>query len=147
MKSFVMACAVSLLVAAPSVASELAVSKSTLGNMGLSSMERMSDDAGMAVRGKGTSAAVWGNSYASWALPAQTSGNFSLFGPPPKIAESTNSYQASASWQGKDSSAVGGSLSFAAQFAVEYSADPTGFTLGVAIAGGISGGGAFAAAM
>jgi hypothetical protein len=39
------------------------VAKSTLGNMGLGSMQPMSDDAGLAVRGKGTFVHVWGPTY------------------------------------------------------------------------------------
>jgi hypothetical protein len=130
MRNVVIACCVLMLFAATASAGELAVSKSTLGSMGLSSMQVISDADGLAVRGKGTSAAVWGGSQ------AQIDGQFSQ-----------NFYQAAAQWHGAPSSAVGGSLSFAAKFQVEFWADPTGFTLGVAIQGGISGGGAFAAAM
>ena len=39
------------------------VAKSTLGNMGLGSMQPMSDDAVLAVRGKGTFVHVWGPTY------------------------------------------------------------------------------------
>lgn len=141
MKSIAMATAAMLLVAAGATAGELAVSNSTLDNMGLGSMERMSDDAGLAVRGKG--AAVWGGSTAAWAPPAQNGGKHSFqWMQPDNIAESGNFYEA-----GGPSSAAGGSLSFAGQFAVEFWADPTGFTLGVAAAGVVAGGGAFAANM
>ena len=50
-----------------------AVSKSTLSSMGFSSMQVISDNDGLAVRGKGTSASVWGESTANYR--GQTSTN------------------------------------------------------------------------
>jgi hypothetical protein len=130
MKSFAIACSVLMLFAATTSAADLAVSKSTLGSMGLASMAQMSDSDGLAVRGKGVSASVWGGSQ------AQFDGQFSQ-----------NFYEAAAQWQGPvGAHAQGGSLSFAADFQVEFLADPTGFSLGVAAIGGIAGGGAFASA-
>jgi hypothetical protein len=130
MKSFAIACSLLMLFAATASAADLAVSKSTLGSMGLTSMDEMSDSEGLAVRGKGVSAAVWGGSQAA-------------FGD----SFSQNFYEAGATWHGPvGATANGGSLSFAAEFAVEFWADPTGFTLGVAAVGAISGGGAHASA-
>jgi hypothetical protein len=131
MKSFAIACAALMLLAATASAGDLAVSKSTLGGMGLGGMQPMSDNDGMTVRGKGTFAAVWGGSTANW--PGQQSAN--------------NNFAAGAHWLGAPSSAVGGSLSFAGQVGVVFVADNTGFLLGVQAGFGISGGGAFAAAM
>ena len=129
MKSFAIACSVLMLFAATASAADLAVSKSTLGSMGLSSMEQMSDEDGMAVRGKGTFANVWGGSQASF-------GN----------QFSTNNYEAGAQWLGKNSHANGGSLSYALEVEVLFAADPTGFALQVHAIGGIAGGSAFASA-
>lgn len=131
MKTLAIACATLMLLAATASAGELAVSKSTLGSMGLGAMRTMSDDDGMTVRGKATFATVWGGSVANW--PGQQS--------------SGNNYAAGAGWLGAPSSAVGGSVSFAGQIGVSFAADPTGFLLGVQAGFGISGGGAFAAAM
>ena len=51
------------------------VSKSTLGSMGLGGMHQMSDNDGLAVRGKGTSASVWGSGIATiHGTATQTSG-------------------------------------------------------------------------
>ena len=131
MKNVAIACALLMLFAASASAGDLAVSKSALSSMGLGSMQEMSDAEGTAVRGKGVSAAVWGGSQASFG------GQFSQ-----------NFYEAGAQWHGPvGAQAQGGSLSFAAEFAVEFWADPTGFQLGVQAAGGIAGGGAFAQAM
>ena len=41
-------------------AGERGISKSTLGSMGLGAMQSISDNDGLAVRGKGTSVAIWG---------------------------------------------------------------------------------------
>jgi hypothetical protein len=121
-----------MLLAATASAGELAVSKSTLGHMGLGGMQVMSDDDGTTVRGKGTFAAVWGGSAANW--PGQQSSN--------------NNYAAGAKWNGTPSSAVGGSLSFAGKVGVMFNVDGMGnATLDVKAGFGISGGGAFAAAM
>ncbi|MEX0677272.1 MAG: hypothetical protein WD063_09365 [Pirellulales bacterium] len=135
MKNFAIACAVLMLFAATASAGDLAVSKSTLGSMGLSSMQLMSDTDGMAVRGMGVTAAVWGGSQANW---------FSANG----SQHATNNYEAGASWLGPvGASAQGQSLSFAGQIEILYAADPTGFALQVYAAGGIAGGGASASAM
>jgi hypothetical protein len=116
-----------MLFAATASAGDLAVSKSTLGSMGLASMQTMSDNDGLAVRGKGTFANVWGGSSATFL--GQHAENF---------------YEAGATWHGAPSGALGSSLSFAAVIEVEFWADPTGFTLGVHAAGGIAGGNASA---
>jgi hypothetical protein len=134
MKNVAMVCCVLMLFAATASAGDLAVSKSTLGSMGLSGMQDISDTDGLAVRGKGVSAAVWGGSQASW------------FGGGTQLSE--NFYEAGASWLGPvGASAAGGSLSFAGEIEILFAADPTGFALQVHAAGGISGGGAFAVAM
>ena len=112
MRSFAIACAVLMLFAATASAGELAVSKSTLGSMGLSSMQLMSDNDGLAVRGKGTFAGVWGGSQANFG--GQHSANY---------------YEAGAQWLGKGSAAGGNSLSFAGEIQILFAADPTGFAL------------------
>ena len=130
MKSFAFACAALTLFAATASAGELAVSDSTLGNMGLGSMQPMSDTDGLAVRGKGVSAAVWGGSQAQFGY-----------------SSSTNNYEAGASWVGPvGANANGNSLSFAADIQVLFAADPTGFALQVAVNGAIAGGSASASA-
>lgn len=130
MKSFAIACAILMASAVAASAGELAVTKSTLGSMGLGSMQSMSDTEGQAVRGKGVSAAVWGGSQA--AFGNQFSQNF---------------YESGASWHGPvGASAHGGSMSIAAEFQAEFWADPTGFQLGVQAVGGIAGGSAWASA-
>lgn len=53
MKTFAIACAAVMLFAATASAADVAVSTSTLDNMGLSSMQQMSDEEGMEVRGQG----------------------------------------------------------------------------------------------
>ena len=129
MKSFAIACAVLMLFAATASAGDLAVSKSTLGSMGLASMQQLSDNDGLAVRGKGVFAGVWGGSQANWAGGQHSS----------------NNYEAGASWLGPVGATAGGSsLSFAGQVAILFAADPTGFALQVHAAGGISGGSASA---
>jgi hypothetical protein len=130
MKKFALACAAVVLFAAAAQAGEKAIAKSTLGSMGLGSMQVMSDNDGLAVRGKGTSAAVWGGSIAAWHGGQQ----------------SANNYEAAAAWIGKNSVAVGGSLSFAGKVEVLFAQDPTGSQLQVSAQAGVSGGAAFAAA-
>ncbi len=101
MKNVAIASVILMLFAATASAADLAVSNSTLANMGLGSMQVMSDTDGLAVRGKGVSAAVWGGSSATW------------FGGQAQ-AHSDNSYQAGASWLGPiGAHANGDSLSFA----------------------------------
>lgn len=123
MKNVAFACAALLLFAATAKAGDLAVTKSTLGSMGLGSMQSMSDTEGQAVRGKGTFAGVWGGSQANW------------FG-----QSSVNNYEAGAQWVGKASGAVGGSLSFAGKTEIQYLQDPTGSQLSVYVIGGFAGG-------
>lgn len=136
MKNLAIVCALLMLCAATASAGDLAVSKSTLANMGLGSMQLMSDTEGNAVRGKAVSAAVWGGSHVKWV------------GFPPAFGEADNNYSASASWLGPvGASASGGSLSFAGQIEVLFAADPTGFALQVHAAAVVAGGGAFATAM
>ena len=69
MKNFAFACAAVMLFAATAKAGDLAVSKSTLGSMGLGSMQQMSDNDGLAVRGKGTQASVWGGELGQLVRP------------------------------------------------------------------------------
>jgi hypothetical protein len=132
MRSFAFACAAIMLFAATASAADLAVSKSTLGSMGLGSMQILSDDDGQAVRGKGTFANVWGGSQANW------HGGQS----------STNAYEAGAAWLGKGSSAGGNSLSFAGKVEINFAAEAAfpppyaAAVLQIHAAGGISGGGA-----
>jgi hypothetical protein len=73
------------------------ISKSTLSSMGLSSMETLSANDGLAVRGKGTHAAAWGQSTANF-YGGQTS---------------TNGYDAGASHRHGSSTAVGANVSVA----------------------------------
>ena len=130
MKNVVIACFVLMLFAATASAADLAVSNSTLGNMGLGSMQVMSDTDGLAVRGKGVSAAVWGGSQAQF-----------------RNSYASNNYEASSSWLGDvGARATGDSLSFAADIQVLFAADPTGFALQVAVAGAVAGGSANARA-
>lgn len=124
MKNVAIAGATLMFLAATASAGELAVSKSTLGSMGLGGMQSMSDEDGAAVRGKGTFAGVWGGSQANW------------FGG----QSSVNSYKSGASWIGKDSGAVGGSLSFAGKTSISFVQDPTGSALSVQVYGGFAGG-------
>jgi len=128
MKNVAFACAAVMLFAATASAAE-PVAKSTLSSMGLGSMQQMSDNDGLAVRGKGTSASVWGSSSANF------------FG-----QSSNNNYAASASWIGKSSNAVGSSFSFAGKVQVQAAVDPTGFAIQASLAGGFAGGGAKASA-
>jgi hypothetical protein len=129
MKTFAFGCAALMLLAATASANDLAVSKSTLGSMGLGAMQTMSDEEGTTVRGKATFANVWGGSQANW------------FG-----QSSNNNYNAGAAWLGKGSSAGGNSLSAAGTvfvgLNVEASFPPlmVGAQLSVRVAGGISGG-------
>ncbi len=74
--AFVASLALALLASTAMVASAAepaSVSNNTLSSMGLGGMQQMSDDEGLAVRGKGTSAGVWGGSTAVWG--AQVSNN------------------------------------------------------------------------
>jgi hypothetical protein len=107
MKNVGIVCAalvVALMVSSASAAD--AVSKSTLASMGLSSMQVMSDNDGLAVRGKGTSASVWGQGTADYL--GQTS---------------TNGYRASSSHWSGPSSAGGNNLSVAGTVKVRFSSD------------------------
>ena len=56
------------------VASAADVSKSTLNGMGFGNMQQMSDSDGLAIRGKGTSASVWGESTANYRGQTSTNG-------------------------------------------------------------------------
>ena len=110
-------------------AGELAVSKSTLGNMGLGSMQVLSDTDGLAVRGKGTFAGVWGSSTALW-----------------QASTATNNYEAGAQWVNKSSLAHGESFSFAGNVQATFLQDPTGSALSIQVIGAIAGGSARASA-
>jgi len=77
MKSFQIVCAALVVLAASAVsasAADRAISKSTLASMGLSSMQTLSDNDGLAIRGKGTYANVWGSGTAILFGSGQTSG-------------------------------------------------------------------------
>ena len=102
-KIFALVCATILLSAASATAGEPVVPGSTLAAMGLADMQPLSDADGLAVRGKGTFANVWGGSTANW------------FG-----QSSTNHYSAGSSWLGKSSGALGGSSSFAGKFQFNF---------------------------
>jgi hypothetical protein len=95
MRALAIATVLSLLATAASAA-DSNVSKSTLDDMGLGTMQSLADADGLAVRGKGTLAGVWGGSTASW----------------PGGQSSSNNYSAGSSWLGKGSSAGGNSFSF-----------------------------------
>ena len=101
MKNFGMICG-ALVICASLVASASAsdrvasVSKSTLGTMGLGGMQQLADNDGLAIRGKGTSASVWGEGTANFLGQ-----------------KSVNGYTADASHHSSSSSAAGGNLSFA----------------------------------
>jgi hypothetical protein len=99
MRILAMIFAVGLIFTAAASANEPAVSKSTLNSMGLGTMQELSPGDGLAVRGKGNGAGVWGGSTASWG--GQTSSNF---------------YSAGSSWLGQPSSAGGNTLSFSGAF-------------------------------
>ncbi len=92
-----------------------AVSQSTLGQMGLGGMQRMSDTDGLAVRGKGSNALVWGSSTAIWYAGG--------------LQTSTNSYVAGSSSHGHSAGAAGQSASYAGTFHGTFGADPTGSAL------------------
>ena len=77
-----------------------AVPSTTLNSMGFAGVEIMSDEAGLAVRGKGTYAAVWGSSSAVYR--GRNGG-----------ARANNNYEAGSRNRSGPSSAIGGSLSFA----------------------------------
>lgn len=130
MKTFAIGCAALMMLAATASAADLAVSKSTLSSMGLGAMQTMSDDEGVAVRGKFTFATVWGSSSANW------------FG-----QSSNNNYAAGAGHLGNTGSSAGGnSLSGAGNvgfFLVLEGSFPPGSisgAFGVGAVGGLSGG-------
>jgi hypothetical protein len=94
MKILALACGVVFWVAASANAAQ-PVPADSLRDMGLASIEPLADDAGLAVRGRGTFAGVWGGSTASWGGQS-----------------SSNNYAASSSWFGKPATSLGGSFSF-----------------------------------
>jgi hypothetical protein len=98
-KILMLACALLLCSVVSASASQPHVPRETLRAMGIGAMQTLSDEAGLAVRGKGTFASVSGTSRASWGGQS-----------------STNSYSAGASWLGKGSNAAGSSLSYAGKF-------------------------------
>ena len=105
MKKYTIACAALVVVASMAVSAKAAdaVSKSTLSSMGFGSMQLISDTDGLAIRGKGTVASVWGESTANYR--GQTS---------------TNGYSATASWANAPSSARGKNLSVAGTVKINY---------------------------
>jgi hypothetical protein len=98
MKSLAIACAV--LVAAVSSAKAADVSKGTLEAMGFGSAKIMSDNDGLAIRGKGTYAGVWGTSSAA-------------YGDHTGASSASNSYKAGAHHKYGSALAKGDSDSFA----------------------------------
>jgi hypothetical protein len=135
MKYVAIACALVLFAASTAAAGDLAVPRSTLGSMGLGSMNHLSDNDGLAIRGMGTFAGVSGSSHAKWVVGGGPHG-------PSAVQESTNNYEAGAQWIGKRSSAGGESFSFAGKVEVQFASDPTGSQLAVHAIGGIAGGSA-----
>lgn len=105
MKKYAIACAALVVVASMAVSAKAAdaVSKSTLSSMGFGSMQLISDTDGLAIRGKGTIASVWGEGTASYR--GQTS---------------TNGYSATASWANAPAHAKGKNLSVAGKVVVNY---------------------------
>lgn len=108
--------------AASASAADRAVSKSTLSSMGLSGMQQLSDNDGLAIRGKGTFAYTWGGSSANFLGQ-----------------HSSNNYSTGASHIFGSSTAAGGSLSFGG--IIGGVGTGNGFIVGGI--GGVSGGGAF----
>jgi len=101
------------------------VSKSTLSSMGFANMQQMSDTDGLAVRGKGTNASVWGNGTANYL--GQTS---------------NNGYTAAASHHHGSSNANGGNFSYGG--VIHGFANNNGFFVSGIV--GVAGGGSFASA-
>ena len=102
MKTFAFACAV-LVAGLVGTAHAGDVSKSTLNAMGFGNATIMSDADGMEIRGKGTSASVWGGSIANY---NSYKGDNS----------SVNGYDAAASHRHGSSFAKGSNLSFAGNY-------------------------------
>jgi len=121
MKTAVLACAALVMMVASASAAERTISKSTLSSMGLGSMQLMSDSDGLAIRGKGTSASVWGEGTANYL--GQTS---------------TNGYRASSSHQSSSSSAQGSNLSFAGTVRINSNTTCLSVRANLGIAGGFS---------
>jgi hypothetical protein len=118
------------LISTASAGEPAAISKSTLSNMGLGSMQMLSDADGMAVRGKGTFAGVWGSSTALW-----------------QASTATNNYEAGSNWVKAPALAKGESMSFAGNIDVSYLQDGMGNSqLSLNIIGAIAGGSAKASA-
>jgi hypothetical protein len=124
MKKFAIACAALVVVASMAVSAKAAdaVSKSTLSSMGFSSIQLISDNDGLAVRGKGTSASVWGESTANH-----------------KGQTSTNGYAADSSHRKGSSGAVGANLSVAGTVKVKYNSNGLSVKANLGVAGGFSG--------
>jgi hypothetical protein len=102
MKNMRIVCVASVLmlgVAFVASAGERSVSKSKLGKMGFASMRVMSNNDGLAVRGKGTTATVWGSST------SQVGGN-----------TGTTGYYANSSHYYGSSLAAGASISVSGQY-------------------------------
>lgn len=123
MKKFAIACAALVVVASMAVSAKAAdaVSKSTLSSMGFSSMQQISDTDGLAIRGKGTSAKVWGEGTANYL--GQTS---------------TNGYFAKSKHNNGPSSAHGANLSVAGVVNVKYNQNGLKVQASLGVAGGFS---------
>jgi hypothetical protein len=97
------------------------VSKSTLSSMGLGSMQSISDNDGLAIRGMGTSAGVWGQGTANYG--GQTS---------------TNGYEAYSSHRKGSAAAEGKNLSFAGTVKVKFYNGNLSVRANLGVAGGSS---------
>ena len=103
------------------LASAADVSKSTLNGMGFGNMQQMSDTDGLAIRGKGTSASVWGESNVAYR--GQTA---------------VNGYAADASHHHSASSAEGKNLSFGGTTKIHYNSNGLSVRANLGVAGGFS---------
>ena len=103
------------------LASAADVSKSTLIGMGFGNMQQMSDTDGLAIRGKGTSASVWGESNVAYR--GQTA---------------VNGYAAAADHHHSASSAEGKNLSVGGTAKVHFNSNGLSVRANLGVAGGFS---------
>ena len=103
------------------VASAADVSKSTLHGMGFGNMRQISDTDGLAVRGKGTSASVWGESKVAY-----------------RGQNAINGYEAASSHGHGASSAQGKNLSFGGTTKIRYNSNGLSVRANLGVAGGFS---------
>ena len=127
MKNVGISCAALVIIAtmtATTFAADLAVSKATLTSMGLGKMQLLSDNDGLAIRGMGTSASVWGEGTAT-------------FDKGPFYATETTGYKASASHHKGSSSAEGKNLAFAGKVRIDAGCE---CRLSIHVVGAVAGG-------